>query len=413
MVKKILAFLVFLNLNATDLKEPSMFDMMQRDSSDKFINRQNKPNQKKTITQDDIKNIRPTDEPDLNIPESSLYETINKRDMILKVTDMPKSVVVGQIFKIEVSVNPQSEFDFEFISELNEKNIKWLNKNSIQWVKSQSSGIYTGIFYLEAKNATAKTTNLSVKAIRNTQEYQKTSLNIFLPKIKELKSPSGYNNIVANLLEVKKFKTTKFDDLNNIMIVEISGKNVDLASFFINDRTILKQGVDTIVGDFGSQSAYYFAVFKPNKHALEFNYYNLEREKFESFSLPVSVEDDEISTHVGLNPKQSDITTYKNITIYTLATIFFILGIFRRKISYFVVFAMFVALGVYSYNPFRKATLKSEISVRILPTENSTIFYISKYEEGVEILSYRKDYVKILFNDGKIGWVKKDDVVKN
>ncbi|WXG20198.1 hypothetical protein VBZ67_06705 [Campylobacter concisus] len=65
------------------------------------------------------------------------------------------------------------------------------------------------------------------------------------------------------------------------MVVEIYGNNVDLSAFNIENKTILKQGVDTINGDFNSQSAYYFAVFKPNKKTLDFNYYNLKKAKFE------------------------------------------------------------------------------------------------------------------------------------
>ncbi|MDL0088212.1 SH3 domain-containing protein [Campylobacter gastrosuis] len=413
MVKKLLLFLLAINLGATSLNEPSVFDMLERGKSDNLVDKSRLTPKKESIKADDIKNIMPTDEPDLSIPDSSLYDTIKKRDLILKVQNMPKNVVVGEIFKVEITANPQSELDFEFESTLDERNIKWVNSKFIQWVKSQNDTTYTATLYLQAKNSTTKSVNFTLNLKHNRTEYQKSSINIFLPKIKELKAPNNYNNIVANSLEVKKFKTTKFDDLSNIMIVEISGKNVDLASFFINDRTLIKQGVDTINGDFGSQSAYYFAVFKPNKRSLDFSYYNLQKEKFESFSLPVSVEDDEISTHVGLNPKQSDIATYKNVTIYSLAILLFVLGIFRRKISYFIAVGLLVALGIYTYNPFRKATLKQDVSVKILPTTNSTIFYISKTKEGIEILNERNEYVKILFNDGKIGWVKKDDIIKN
>lgn len=67
------------------------------------------------------------------------------------------------------------------------------------------------------------------------------------------------------------------------MVVEIYGNNVDLSAFNIENKTILKQGVDTINGDFNSQSAYYFAVFKPNKKTLDFNYYNLKKLNLKAF----------------------------------------------------------------------------------------------------------------------------------
>ena len=93
--------------------------------------------------------------------------------------------------------------------------------------------------------------------------------------------------------------------------------------------------------------------------------------------------------------------------------IFILLAIWRRKFSYFFVAAVFIALGIYTYNPFGKAVLKPDVSVTILPTKNSTVFYTSRKNENVEILDKKDDYSKILFQDGKIGWVKKDDLVKN
>ena len=306
----------------------------------------------------------------------------------------------------------QSDLEFEFETQLDETNIKWLNKKNFQWVKGDENK-YIGTFYLEATSIDAKTLRVSLDLKRNGENYQNSNINIFLPKLKELRSDENYNHIVADNLEVKKFKTTKFDDINNIMVVEIYGNNVDLSAFNIENKTILKQGVDTINGDFNSQSAYYFAVFKPNKKTLDFNYYNLKKAKFESFSLPVSVEEDEVSTQIGLNPKQSEFSTYKDITIYSLVAIFILLAIWRRKLSYFFVAAVFIALGIYTYNPFGKAVLKPDVSVTILPTKNSTVFYTSRKNENVEILDTKDDYSKILFADGKIGWVRKGDLVKN
>ena len=379
----------------------------EQDFSRKFVSPQ-----PERITPEQMRNIVPTNEPDISVPDNQVYDKIKVKELLLKATNVPKNVVIGEIFSIEIVADTQNDFEFEFETQLDETNIKWLNKKNFQWVKSEDNK-YVGTFYLEATSIDAKTLKVSLTLKRNGENYQSSSINIFLPKLKELRSDENYNHIVADNLEVKKFKTTKFDDINNIMVVEIYGNNVDLSAFNIENKTILKQGVDTINGDFNSQSAYYFAVFKPNKKSLDFNYYNLKKAKFESFSLPVSVEDDDVSTQIGLNPKQSEFSTYKDVTIYSCAVIFILLAIWRRRLSYFFVATIFIALGIYTYNPFGKAVLKPDISVSILPTKNSTIFYTSRKNENVEILDTKGDYSKILFADGKIGWVKKDNLVKN
>jgi len=422
--------LLVLNLFAVNTDEVSVFDMMDEVREDKFVNsptsnpKTQKPPkeqdfsrkfvspQPERITPEQMRNIVPTNEPDISVPDNQVYDKIKVKELLLKATNVPKNVVIGEIFSVEIVADTQNDFEFEFETQLDETNIKWLNKKNFQWVKSEDNK-YVGTFYLEATSIDAKTLKVSLTLKRNGENYQSSSINIFLPKLKELRSDENYNHIVADNLEVKKFKTTKFDDINNIMVVEIYGNNVDLSAFDIENKTILKQGVDTINGDFNSQSAYYFAVFKPNKKSLDFNYYNLKKAKFESFSLPVSVEDDDVSTQIGLNPKQSEFSTYKDVTIYSCAVIFILLAIWRRRLSYFFVATIFIALGIYTYNPFGKAVLKPDISVSILPTKNSTIFYTSRKNENIEILDTKGDYSKILFADGKIGWVKKDNLVKN
>ncbi|WP_178139908.1 SH3 domain-containing protein [uncultured Campylobacter sp.] len=431
MVKKILfVSLLIINLFAVNTDEVSVFDMMDEAREDKFVNsptsnpKTQKPPkeqdfsrkfvspQPERITPEQMRNIVPTNEPDISVPDNQVYDKIKVKELLLKATNVPKNVVIGEIFSVEIVADTQNDFEFEFETQLDETNIKWLNKKNFQWVKSEDNK-YVGTFYLEATSIDAKTLKVSLTLKRNGENYQSSNINIFLPKLKELRSDENYNHIVADNLEVKKFKTTKFDDINNIMVVEIYGNNVDLSAFNIENKTVLKQGVDTINGDFNSQSAYYFAVFKPNKKSLDFNYYNLKKAKFESFSLPVSVEDDDVSTQIGLNPKQSEFSTYKDVTIYSCAVIFLLLAIWRRRLSYFFVAAIFIAFGIYTYNPFGKAVLKPDISVSILPTKNSTIFYTSRKNENVEILDTKGDYSKILFTDGKIGWVKKDNLVKN
>nr|WP_314542010.1 SH3 domain-containing protein [uncultured Campylobacter sp.] len=422
--------LLVLNLFAANTDEVSVFDMMDEAREDKFVNsptsnpKTQKPPkeqdfsrkfvspQPERITPEQMRNIVPTNEPDISVPDNQVYDKIKVKELLLKATNVPKNVVIGEIFSVEIVADTQNDFEFEFETQLDETNIKWLNKKNFQWVKSEDNK-YVGTFYLEATSIDAKTLKVSLTLKRNGENYQSSSINIFLPKLKELRSDENYNHIVADNLEVKKFKTTKFDDINNIMVVEIYGNNVDLSAFNIENKTILKQGVDTINGDFNSQSAYYFAVFKPNKKSLDFNYYNLKKAKFESFSLPVSVEDDDVSTQIGLNPKQSEFSTYKDVMIYSCVVIFILLAIWRRRLSYFFVATIFIALGIYTYNPFGKAVLKPDISVSILPTKNSTIFYTSRKNENVEILDTKGDYSKILFADGKIGWVKKDNLVKN
>ncbi len=57
--------------------------------------------------------------------------------------------------------------------------------------------------------------------------------------------------------------------------------------------------------------------------------------------------------------------------------------------------------------------LKAQSKIQILPTLNSTYFYSGEQIQEVEVLDKREHYRKILLNNGKIGWVKNEDLAKN
>lgn len=60
--------------------------------------------------------------------------------------------------------------------------------------------------------------------------------------------------------------------------------------------------------------------------------------------------------------------------------------------------------------------LKKDSYIYILPTKKSTIFQKTNKDYVVEVSIQRGDFIKIIFNqDNKsmIGWVKKDDLLKN
>ena len=380
--------------------EPSVFDMMGSERSEKVIK---KP---------PIQSVAPTNEPEINISDAQIYQTIEPSQLIIKTSDMPKQVYAGEIFKFNITANIQENIvvDIQTAIEENE-NLKWLNQN-LQW-ENIGNGIYKSQIFLEANSVKPKNVKITLNLKRNGEFFQTANTTANLPKFNEIKSDKNYSHVVANSLEVKKYKTNKFDDKNLIMVVEISGKNTNISDFFLNDSNISKQGVDSVSGDFDSQSGYYFAIFSSEKTSLDFNYFNLKSKKFESFSLPVIVEDDEISTQIGLNPKQSKFEVYKDIIGYALLGVSLVLFLIKRNTVFLVLTLIFGAYGLYNYNPLGNATIKKNTHVKILPTQNSSVFFTTQTEQKVEILGERKEFKKVLLDDGKIGWALKDDIIKN
>ena len=387
----------------TQISVPQPLSRSQTSTGPRALSEQSKP--KTSIPQ----NIAPTDEPYINLKDSQVYDKVIPNELKLSISNIPKQVYVGEIFKFTLTVNAGENIAVDIHAKFGDgENVKWLNPN-LQW-NNVSNGIYKAEFYAELGYSDIENPNISLNLRRNGEFFQSSSITLNLPKIINLKSDKKFNRIAADSLDVKKYKTSKFDDKNLIMVVEVIAANANLSDFFIDDKTILKQGVDSVNGGFASQSGYYFAIFEPSKESVDFNYFNLKSKKFVSFSLPVIVEDDEISTQIGLNPKQSSFEIYKDVAVYVSLGLFFVLFVFRRSFIYLFLVIVLSGYGIYNYNPFGNATVKENVKVTILPTTNSTVFYSTKDKQKVEILGQREDFKKVLFSDGKIGWVQKDDL---
>ncbi|MBC3782304.1 SH3 domain-containing protein, partial [Campylobacter fetus subsp. venerealis] len=64
----------------------------------------------------------------------------------------------------------------------------------------------------------------------------------------------------------------------------------------------------------------------------------------------------------------------------------------------------------YDNRPFSDAKLKINSEVKILPTSNSTIFFVANRPEKVKIMAKNGNYTKILLENKKIGWVSNENI---
>ena len=72
--------------------------------------------------------------------------------------------------------------------------------------------------------------------------------------------------------------------------------------------------------------------------------------------------------------------------------------------------AIVLAVLIYLLSIKTSATLKTDVEIRIQPTFNSTIILTTQNPMEVKILSDKYGYYKILLEDDRIGWVRKDGI---
>lgn len=358
------------------------------------------------------KNISQSEEKEVNI-EGTVNNIRGLSSLALRVLDYKKDYYVGEVFPITIYAKTDESSEFGFRVDLDKNNdLAFLNKD-VKWEKVQ--GEYKASLWFEAKSTNAKLNNINISLTRNKVPFQDTTLNIENIRFKRVNADKNYANLVASELKVKKFRTNRFDDKNLVMIVELSAKNANLNNFNIaNDTTLVKQRIDNVNGDFNSSSAFYSAIFAPSKNELSFSYFNTQSNKLEEINLAVELSSNEtVNTQSDLNPTVNAMDFYKQLALWIIAAVCAFVYIFKRSYVFLAIALIVFILSFFVVSSSYKATIKANTSAKLLPTENSTYFYTSSQEEEVDVLTSRQNYKKVLFKNGKIGWVDEKDLQKN
>lgn len=414
-----LLFLISLNLfsdpqinSLEDLKKYAPTSKKKKNSDPIDLNPRNDILKKDDISLEDLKKIAPSDEEDIDlVDDDKIYQKIKPKNMILGASNIPKSVYEHQIFRVDLRVDLQQRIDADLNLTIDKnKDLIWLNKNSLSWLNGGKKGKFETTLWFEANSTKADLKNIEVVVNRNGEFFQKSSIAIKLPDILKIKNKENFANIAANSLKIKSYKTSSFNEKSNMVTLELSAQNTDLNSFYIDNKNIIDQGVDSIKGDFSNESGYYFAVVNKNLKDLSFSYFNLITHKFENYNIKIKVENEDLSTQTGLNPKESKFKIYRAIVIYGLCAFLVVLFLSSRNTTPLFVVAILLGLNFYLDRPYSKKILKSNSYIRILPMQKSTIFYRTKKEQKVEIFDDNKHYVKVMLPNNLIGWVNESDL---
>ncbi|EGC9982579.1 SH3 domain-containing protein [Campylobacter coli] len=398
---RIIFFLVFVCLSLFARSEISVFDGQDENMQREL---QKLPKEEQQIYQ----NIAPSDEN--SDFDSNIYDPfIPQSSLVLTTDDYVNKVYVGEVFPIVLHAKTTEDTNFDFnITLQKSKDLIFLNPD-LKW--EYIKGDYRAVLWFEAKTSNANLEQISVSLLRNGKIFQSASISIGAIHFENTPNNKNFSHLVASSLEVKKIKTSYFDDSSIITMIELSATNANLKSFFVDG--VEKQGIENLKGDFNSSNAFYYAIFPSTKTDFEFSYFNKDTKKVENMNFKLKISDDEVSTQSDLNPTNRDFNIYKQYALWVLTLVLALIFVWKK--NYFILagallcFILSFLVDTHTEN----ATLKSGSRAKILPTESSTYFYTASSNEKVEILSKRLHYVKVLFRDGKIGWVESSDLQKN
>jgi len=274
----------------------------------------------------------------------------------------------------------------------NENNLSFFSPNLNIEVNKTNPYIYLlNVKFKADKNSSKNIFILPTKEIINLNK---------IVKLKTLSSPpSNFSHIFADNLKILNPISTNIN--NKIMLsFTIKAINANLEDFKIKDGnlTLLNQNEAT-----------YFTYLPLNTKKFTFYYFNTQIDNYKKISIPIKLKEIIISTQSNINPEENKFLTPLNIFILIIISLFLIIFLVYKKI---VILLIPILLGVYlilSSIPKGEKILIKNSKVRILPTQNSTVFYSPHIDTKVQILKTSKNYSKIKI-DNKIGWVKNENL---
>ena len=202
-------------------------------------------------------------------------------------------------------------------------------------------------------------------------------------------------------------KITNYDTRHNLAVFQLQSTMGNLFDFHL--EAYPQQGIESKSGDYKQAEAFYYAIVPKDLNTIRFDYFNLTTSKYTELQVENIALEERVSTQSDIKPK-NNYQFFKITSMIFLVLLFFGLYLYKRKLI-FILFGV-LALGMLLYFLTLKtsATLKANVSLRIQPTFNSTIILTTQEPMQVEILAQRSNYYKVLLQDERIGWVKRDDL---
>ncbi len=345
------------------------------------------------------------DEGEVYIDDEDEDPFIKAETIFLSYLEKPEKIYLSQHvtlrLKAIVTDSRLEEIETRF---LDAKHVKILNPNR-PWNKT-SDNSYENSYVLKLFSTAAKLPDIEVTASSSKGQKQHKRLEAYKPKVVALREDEAFCLVLSEDFTLNNHHEKKYDEQSNIVLLEINATNANLEDFHI--PYAIRDGIDEIKESGPIQSIYYFAIISNDIKNFKFKYFDLVSNKYHIVSFPVMLLDSSVSTQTDLNPQKNKYALYKAIALFVFALLFFLFYLKYRKL-YLLLFSLIIlAFMLYTQVPISKIKLQEGMALRILPTENSTIFYKTEVPIEADILLRKDGYIKVLLPNTKIGWIDED-----
>ncbi len=341
---------------------------------------------------------------------SSLFsqDDIKSKDIYIDYISYPKRVFTKQkfdvILKATILIN-QDKYDKIITTFEGEENID-IPESTPVWVNTKENIFISKIIY-KSKDKQFTLPNITLALLKN--EVIVDFISIKPPKIKFEKialNQKLFSNIIASNLEINTIKTKQYTNSMLLSTINIEATNSNLEDMRLNEFN--DQGIKSLTDKAPYQNIYYYVMIPSHTKEIKFTYYNTILKDFVMITLPISLDEELVSTQTDLNPYNSSILIYKQFSTLVILIIVIILFIITKQNKYLFIIVILISIIGYLFIPNKKIIIPVNTKIYILPTKHSTVYKILENKELVEIINKKDKYIKVLFKNDNIGWIKDD-----
>ncbi len=333
--------------------------------------------------------------------------TETKTTLTLSHAKIPSALYVGEIFPLTIKLTPLdvASGNIEYTLQ-GEEGIQVVSQTPQRHVKDD--GVYD-TFYFLVRDSSVRLPDISA-TVTSTGDISDvltgTSLNA-----STLSPPSTYANILADSFKVIDYKTTAYNQESNIVVFTIKATRCNIATFSLPNA--IKQGFESKLPNVTESTMTYYAIIPNNESTLEFTIFNLQKNRYESISIPIVVDDDAVSTQSDLSPTDARHTELKVGASAIVAVLLIALFYWRRTKWYLYISVLPLFYVVYALLPNPSVCVKKNSPVYLLPIKNGTVFEMTTEEEKLEVENTVGKFTKVDLKNKKIGWVYEQDLCSN
>ncbi|MEA3499164.1 MAG: hypothetical protein U9R16_08910 [Campylobacterota bacterium] len=335
-------------------------------------------------------------------------DNVKSKDIYLEYISYPKRVFTGQKFEIVLKatiLKPYENYDKIITTFNSQENIDIPEIEPI-WSKD-TENIYISNITFKSKGEQFILPNITIALLKDNRIIDFISIkppNIKFEKIAV--NQNLFSKIIASNLEINTIKTKQYSNSMLLSTINIEATNSNLEDIRLNNFE--EQGIKSLTDTPPLQNLYYYVMIPSHTKEIKFTYYNTILKDFIMINLPISLEEELVSTQTDLNPYDSNILIYKQYSVVFLLIIIIILFIITKKNRYLFIISILISIIAYLFIPNKKIIVDAKTKIYILPTTYSTIYKVLDKQELVEVINKKDKYIKVLFKNKNIGWIRDD-----